>query len=214
MENSYISTTTDHRSQAHHSPWSITIDLDAVVKASADEADLNGPLHTLINQTYSLKAAAESISKQINATNLAVLEGDFEKANAAAREALDAHTTANNQEIRYRNLLQKAKDNMNNASAHLTAIKNSKPDAAIFPLTAEIRAWEESVTAAQTMVNKTVDEYVRVSGEVQAYYNDLNRMGEVLNAASAKVADLRRRVDALKGISETAPDAGNGLVRA
>ena len=189
----------------------VTINLQAVFHAAKDEADLNGPLHSLLSQAYSIQAKAEAMTAEIQADNLTVAETEWEAARESARSALESYNTANAQELRYRNQLQKAIDARTNAIAHFNALKESKPNPKSFPSSAEIKKWEDSVKAAQRVVDEKAAEFLRASETTQLYYSDLNRMGAVLNAASDKEAQLRIKVNALRGVANTAPDSKTGL---
>lgn len=202
---------TDHSAGPSVGFGIVAIDLTAILQAVKNEADLSGPYHSLLSQTFSLQTAVEEATATINANNLAFVEAEWQKARQEARIALDAHNTANAQELRYRNQLQRAIDERTNAIAHLNAIKDSKPDARTFPSPDEIRAWEESVSAAQGVVDEKIEDYNSASRAINLYYSDLNNLGAVLNAASEKEMQLRLKVNALKGIPNAAPDTATGL---
>lgn len=191
--------------------FGVWIDLNAIMQAVKDESDLNGPYHSLLTQVYSIQAAVEATTVTLKANDLAFAEAEWEQARAAAREALDAYNVANNQELRYRNQLQRAIDERTNAIAHLNALKESKPDPKQFPSPDEIREWEQKVEAAQGVVDEKIADYNSASRAINLYYGDVNNLGAVLNAASNKEMELRLKVDRLKGIANTAPDSKTGL---
>jgi hypothetical protein len=189
----------------------VTINLQAVFHAVKDEVNPNGPLHSMISHAYSLQAAVDGVTAAINANSLTVAEAEWETAREAARSALESYNTANAQELRYRNALQKAIDERTNAISHFNALKESKPNPKTYPSPAEIKKWEDSVSAAQRVVDEKAAEFLRASETTQLYYSDLNRMGAALNAASDREAQLRLKVHTLKGVANTAPDSQTGL---
>jgi tetratricopeptide (TPR) repeat protein len=189
----------------------VKIDLTAVMKAAAHETDLNGPYHRLIGNAFSLQAQVEAATAEVNANNLAHAEDEWEAARGAARSALDAYNALNNQELRYRNELQKAIDERTAAIRHLNALKEAKPSPALFPSADEISRWESGVSAAQKTVDEKVEAFTDASQSIQLYYSELNQLGAVLNAASEKEKALRLKLNALKGVANTAPDSNTGL---
>ncbi len=211
MERNQVSRTVNNRVDPDTQYGVVVIDARAVLNAAHREAELDGPFHSLLNQVFSIQRTVEAATTEINADNLAVAETEHETARIVAREALDRYNTAANAELRYKNQLQKAIDSRTNAIAHLNALKDSKPNAKLFPSPAEIRAWEDSVTAAQNVVDEKVAEFNSASQSVQMYYLDLNQMGVILNAASEKEMQLRLKVSTLKGIPNTAADSKTGL---
>jgi len=211
MGNSVEFVTTDHNASMGGNPLIVALDLTAIAGASKDETDLSGPYHSLLSRAYSLQAAIDAATAEIKTSDLAFWEAEYETARAAARSALDAYNTANNQELRYRNALQRAIDERTNSIAHLNAVKGSKPSPALFPSADEIARWESAVGAAQKTVDEKIAEFDRASRTIQMYYSDLNEMGAVLNAASEKEMQLRVKVNALKGVANTAPDSKTGL---
>jgi hypothetical protein len=210
MQNSYISTTTDHRSPASQSPWAVTIDLSTLIDAANGEADMNGPIHTAISQTYQLRDSVYSLTEQVTAHKLKTLETEHEQARVAARSAMDNYQSAKNRELDYINAEQKAADDHTNALKRLNALKNSQPHPNQYPTQAEIHQWKEDVFTAEMTASDKLVAIERTAKDSQLFYSDLQQLAAAFNEASKREFELRERLNTLKGISNV-PHRINGL---
>src|SRR6185437_7496650 len=165
MSSSVKFETTDHKANVNDDALIVLIDLTAIAETFKGTVNSSDPYYSLYSQAFSLQDAVEAATAKIKANNLTFAEAEWQKANAQARDRLDAHTIAANQEIRYKNKLQKAISDRDSACALLTARQNVEPNLSMYPLPAEIEAWKQSVATAQEAVDKAFSEYISVSGE-------------------------------------------------
>lgn len=189
----------------------VIINLKAIFDAAHKEDDPSGPYHSLINQAYSVQATVDTITAQINAKTIEVLEAEHEATRVAARVAKARYDAAKQQELRYSNAELQAQNEHSNAFRNYANLKNNPPHPHTYPSKEEIASWEKAVADAKAKMDTAHEKVVSVAGEAQTYYSDLRQLAETFNAASKKEGELRNRLNALKGISHNKASIENGL---
>ena len=181
----------------------VVIDAKTIFQAAHKETDLNGPYHALIGRVFSLQATVEAVTKEINANSIEAVTTEHEAARVAARAARTEYDTAKLQELRYRNAELQAENEHSKAIRNYANLKNNPPHPNTYPSKEEIAAWEKAVADAKTSADAAHEKVVEAGRDSTLYYGGLRQLTETFNAAAKKEGELRKKLNTLKGISES-----------
>ena len=190
----------DHRAITDDNFFVVTINLKTIVDAK--DGELSERCQRLINETYSIQLRANKLTEELNANNLVELETARE---AKVIECRDA-------KYRYDNLIfakaqldeqgRRLGRELQRAESLRWEIKNSPPNPTI-SLKSDIEAWKDKVKDADNNTQNALDATNAHQQVIAEYNNKCNQTGTEFNNLAIQEAELRMRINKLKGVSET-----------